>query len=513
MASGARQFVMRMSLSRVLAHPSLGRARPRVLTGAQALDRTVRWVHTSEVLDIAPLLHGGELLLTGGTSLAGAGEGEHRAYIAGLAARRVAGLAVETGAELLRVPAAVLDTAEEAGFPVVELRRTVPFVDVAEAVNGMLVNGSVARLRSAGDLSRDLSQTLAEGGGVQEVLDVVFRHLPLSAAVFDTGGRLLAAAPPGSDSPELPTAGPAAGGGAVEAHVTVRGVPAATLVFSPEPDADTDMLELACDRAVEALRLALLRSRPSTPADLAAGELVRLAAGEGTPASIVRLGTSAGFPADSPVVGVAVRAGGATGELARTERLLAGHGRTAVHMPSPDTLHALVSLPGHRCARTARARLLSELAGCNAAGQTSVALGPVLPRLAEAPATLSAAVECLSGLWHSGPPGGVADADELGVERMLLHGPVQEHAERLVREQLAPLLALPEPERGTLIATLEAYFESGCHKTRAAAALHLQRQSLYGRLQRVFELLGGDPTGTPRALPLHLALRFHRRLG
>ncbi|MFB7222760.1 helix-turn-helix domain-containing protein [Streptomyces sp. NPDC056227] len=79
-------------------------------------------------------------------------------------------------------------------------------------------------------------------------------------------------------------------------------------------------------------------------------------------------------------------------------------------------------------------------------------------------------------------------------------------------EQLGLLLTPRHEERELLLTTLETYFESGFNKTRTATELHLQRQSLYARLQRAFDLLGGDPTGTPRALALHLALRHHRRL-
>jgi purine catabolism regulator len=80
--------------------------------------------------------------------------------------------------------------------------------------------------------------------------------------------------------------------------------------------------------------------------------------------------------------------------------------------------------------------------------------------------------------------------------------------DELVRGQLGMVLALGGNEASVLLDTLEAYLESGCNKTRTADRLHLQRQSLYARLDRVFALVGGDPTGTPRALPLHLALRL-----
>ncbi|HCA84464.1 MAG TPA: PucR family transcriptional regulator, partial [Streptomyces sp.] len=268
-----------MFLSRVLAHPGLAVARPRVLTGSDALERTVRWVHSSEILEIAHLLRGGELLLTGGTMLAGATEEAQRSYVRRLAAREVAGVAIETGAELPAVPGAILAEAGAAGFPVIELRRVVPFVEVAEAINGLLVNDSVARLRSVGVLSHDLSGILAEGGGVQEILDALVRHVSAAASVFDTAGRLIAA----GTGPSGPEPEPADRAGGMGARITIRGVPAATLVLHPGPGADTEMLELAQERAVEALRLALLRTRPPNSRDLATSELVRVAAAGAPP--------------------------------------------------------------------------------------------------------------------------------------------------------------------------------------------------------------------------------------
>ena len=61
---------MYLTLDIVLKHPSLARAEPHVLVGRDELRRRVRWIHSSEVLEIASLLRGGELLLTGGQMLA-----------------------------------------------------------------------------------------------------------------------------------------------------------------------------------------------------------------------------------------------------------------------------------------------------------------------------------------------------------------------------------------------------------------------------------------------------------
>ena len=86
-------------------HPTLAAADPVVRAAADRLPRTqLRWIHSSEVLDIAPLLDGGELLLTGGEALP-ATEERQVTYIRELAERGVAALAIETGgASVLRPP-------------------------------------------------------------------------------------------------------------------------------------------------------------------------------------------------------------------------------------------------------------------------------------------------------------------------------------------------------------------------------------------------------------------------
>src|SRR3712207_6588511 len=131
---------MHLTLERVLDHPSVRRGDPCVRAGSSGLQRRVRWIHSSEVMEIASLLRGGELLLTGGAMLAGATPVDQRRYVRELAERNVTGVAIEIGAGLPAVPDAVVGEAESLGFPVIELRRRVAFVDVAEAVNAELVD-------------------------------------------------------------------------------------------------------------------------------------------------------------------------------------------------------------------------------------------------------------------------------------------------------------------------------------------------------------------------------------
>lgn len=79
---------MPILLGAALEYQSLRSAEPNLLNDVpEALSRPVRWVHSSEVLDIAPLLSGGELLLSGGQALAGVTAERQADYVRDLAAR------------------------------------------------------------------------------------------------------------------------------------------------------------------------------------------------------------------------------------------------------------------------------------------------------------------------------------------------------------------------------------------------------------------------------------------
>jgi PucR family transcriptional regulator, purine catabolism regulatory protein len=71
-----------------------------------------------------------------------------------------------------------------------------------------------------------------------------------------------------------------------------------------------------------------------------------------------------------------------------------------------------------------------------------------------------------------------------------------------------PILEHDEQRNSQLLHTLTVWLDSGCNTAQAARELHLERQSMYHRLQRIFDLCGGDPRGTGRLAGLHLATRL-----
>jgi purine catabolism regulator len=102
----------------------------------------------------------------------------------------------------------------------------------------------------------------------------------------------------------------------------------------------------------------------------------------------------------------------------------------------------------------------------------------------------------------------VVDVEELAVERLAAQHLDQAVRQDYVRQQLGPVLDHDERRNSQLLRTLAIWLDSGCNTAQAARELHVERQSMHLRLQRIFELCGGDPRGTGRLAALHLATRL-----
>jgi hypothetical protein len=85
-------------------------------------------------------------------------------------------------------------------------------------------------------------------------------------------------------------------------------------------------------------------------------------------------------------------------------------------------------------------------------------------------------------------------------------------AERLARAAFGPLLDLPADERGVLLETLAAWYESGRSAARAGRLLYCHRNTILNRLHRIEHLTGGSWEDPRFLLDCHLALLTLRLL-
>ncbi|MFI6983743.1 PucR family transcriptional regulator [Embleya sp. NPDC050154] len=529
---------MTLGLREVLDHPVMRRADPVVPDPGADLERPVRWVHSSEIYEIAPLLRGDELLLTTGLGLAGRDAGERRRYVVDLAQAGVAGVALEVGRTFGEVPADVLRVAAEVGLPLVVLRGIVPFVEIAEAVNAAILDSAVTRLRHVNEIVRVLSGVLARGAGVDELTRTLARLTDRPVVLAGIDGTITAWA--GTDTPGHVAARPAASAG-----VELRGSLWGRLLLGPTgsgaaawtgvaPQAGgaagvtgDDAEDRASVRSWSGAAIGLADEVAEHAARVFAPALLRLADRDGwvgrerrelvegllrdalpprevaarlTVCGLVPAGTAAwasvALKLPDPVRAVTVL----------YEGLRACGGRGLVS-DGPDGAYALIALDRD----THVAELAARLGLPAATGdEPTAALGPLVRDVARVGHSLRAARDTLrlARRVRSVRPEPVADtvlADAWALERVLDRLTPEDLAD-LVEDQLGPLLA-SDSARGTgLVDTLEAYLRCGCSKTETAGVLFLRRQSVHQRLALIESLLRVSPDAPDRQGPLRAAL-------
>lgn len=526
-----------ITVRRALELPALRRGLPEVITGEDALDRAVRWVHAGEVPNIASLLKGGELLLTTGLGL-GARPSEQRAFVRKLADREIAALVVELGSRFETLPTALVDSARAFGLPLIQLHREVPYVSVTEEIHTEIVNSHYTLLRRADEVVRRCTDVLLRGGGVPEVLRLLaaFTGNPLCLEAPD-GGPLYAAGPED---------GAAADADPLQAWEGLRGkglridVPGgghgpdavrARLVLLPVNARLAPVHRIAAERAADLLAVVLLQSRQEEVlaargrgdflADLAEG---RISAAE-APGQARLLGFRPGSAELLPVVmrlpsGLPTAAGWALLAQALREELAAPGVPVLLGVrPVEGRVPLLVGLREGRDRAAVADRIAEALrAGVARTGlDRPAAQRPVV--VVGAPGDWAAAGP---GLRHAAEAAAAAqglddrpwyDARRLDIELLLWR--MREHGEEgmladFVGRALGPLLAHDRAARQPLLPTLEAYLASAGRKAETSRDLNVNRQTLYDRLARISQLLGTDLDDPQTVLGLRLALHARR---
>ena len=498
-------------ISEVLALPEVARAGPRALAGTDGLDRPIRWVHVAETEDVADLLLGGELILTTGISMR-AGAAAAARWIRGLAREDVAGVIVELGPHLPRVPAAAVRAAAETGLPLVTLDRPVRFVAVTEEIHGRIVNRQLAALRRAEAMERRLTGLLQAGEGVHAVVEVAAAHVGAPVALVLADGSALhtaGGAPPAAPAARAPGAVAVAADGPLEGARLVR-VPAARRLDL----AERAMLERAAGLiAIVAARthqerVLGLRERGALLAGLVDGAVApdvaaRRAAelGMRPPWRLVpfaaRIARREGDPPDA-----ALEAWAALEQRLRPVLAHAGGGMVGTRSAQGDLL-GVVSRRGEASREAVMQQVAEALReGGDAAATVTVAAGAAVQGWSGVAEALGDAVDALD---DPPPPEGWIDASRPSLPRLLAGLAADPRLRSFTRRRLGPLDA-DTPRARTLRDTARALCAAGGRRADAARALGIARQSLYRRIDALEDALGLDLSDPVALTELHVAI-------
>jgi PucR family transcriptional regulator, purine catabolism regulatory protein len=522
-----------MSVRAALQLPVVQGGKPEVVAGEENLDRPVRWVHAGEVRNMPSLLKGGELLLTTGMGLK-TGAVEQRRFIAELAAREVAALAIELGSTFESVPATLVAEAEKRGLPLIVLHQKVAFVEITETVHREIVNRQFLVMRRSEELHRRFTGLVLEGAGIPDVLTALAETISNPVVLERDGHGVLYHATHDAGSSEVLDSWHAAAGDASPDRYAVA-VPAADherwgRLGALALDSPLDELDrVAVERAVEVIALTLMRNRQEEIlavrergnffAELSSGELGEDEAwaraeqlgftrrtGLLLLVGLLRAPEVAATPTGRDDLAWALVWRDLRRELTAlgVPNLLGARAADDVVLlvlgledakereEMAGRVAALIDTAGERHIRHQNAAVVS-VAG--AVGEWSEAS----EQLQLATAAGEAAAMGPARPWH--------DATTADLHRLLWSLREHEGLRSFVHDRLAPIVEHDRTRRSKLLPSLEAYCAHGGRKAETARALHLERQSLYHRLKRIERLLGEDLSDDDTVLAIHIALR------
>jgi PucR family transcriptional regulator, purine catabolism regulatory protein len=520
----------------ILSLPVLAAGGPELVGGAAGLGNPVRWVHVSELPDIAGLLSGRELLLTTGIALATDPASLH-GYVRTLAEAGVSGLVIELGRAFRSAPAALREAAEHHRLPVVVLRREVRFVRVTEAAHELIIDSQLDELRAGQEIHDTFTELALDGAEVSEIVrrgaattgrPLLFEDLRHQVLCYETATlpaeALLDAWAgctrelPGSGRTRLVTDGAARSW--LVTPVGARGEVWGRLAMLTEGAArprhwtvmDRAAVAIAMGRLIERDQQTLERhGHRSLLADILGG---------GHPARDLETRAWAlGVPlAGRTLIGCVVRlrrlgrgdgAGARDRELGERVAQAAREvgAKALVGFPARGSVAALLSSPGPAQRELQRfAGSVHRLLDGAEWGPVVMAAGSEVDAVRDARRSMREAEQVAETIGESDPPKPCYQLPDVRI-RGLMHvlrddARVQTFCER----ELGRLLRHDRQHGTDLRRVLETYLSHGLNKSETARELGLSRPALYARLTRISFLLGVDLESPESCLSLHVAL-------
>lgn len=548
----------------ILGLPVLREAGPQILGGAEALDRPVRWVHVSEVLDISGLLSGGELVLTTGLELEKA-PGLTASFIRSLEQAGASGLIVEIIGNRMRSMDALRAAARGTALPVVVVERRVRFVQITEIVHRMIVAEQLERVERARDVHEAFTVLSLESAGTEQVVERAAAMIGAPVVLEDLSHLVLAYSARKLQTTELLDDWERRSRTTPSASETTRSGPDAWLqtpvgvrrqlwgrLVVPVPLDDDEAAAMVLERAAQTLAINRLAERDRRelshqaqagllnalrqPRGLSEGEAQARAAALGlrrspyyVPVVFRSGGESSGAVTDHQAPGGDPLAGqqeerALLEQLARALKSVSGTALTA--SIRSGSVGMILAIPAKQLEDPMLQRLAGALAreippsGPSLVGirphghaevEWSIGVGRLRGSLLEAAAGIDEAshvAETAATLPGDRKPFYRAtDVRLRGLLALLRKDP---RVQQFVESELAGVLHAEARGAEGYLELLGQYLESGGNKAALARNGYLSRPTLYARLGRLEELLAVDLDDAESRTSLHVALLLYR---
>ncbi|WP_050184348.1 PucR family transcriptional regulator [Domibacillus robiginosus] len=180
-------FEVKLSVDEILKTKHFESA--EVLAGKAGLARLVRWVHVMEVDSIENLLNGNELILSTGVGWKG-DEKTFTSLIQQSIDANAAGLCIELGTYISKIPEGALQLADTHDFPLIVFQKKVRFIDITQEIHSLLIKKHYRILTDLEDYSNRLNQLLLSSNPQQRILQLIHEHLKLTVLYITNQGDI-----------------------------------------------------------------------------------------------------------------------------------------------------------------------------------------------------------------------------------------------------------------------------------------------------------------------------------
>ena len=500
-----------------------------VVAGAAGLLHQVSWVATPRAtLPAFVNLRGGELALV---SLAAIQALDERLTLANLV-ERLAPVPISAIAVLGEVSAAAHTAADAARMPLLSLPDGADLREVEREIQRLIGDYEAQIERRMAQLGNLLTQRSLAGAGLQGLLDTLAERTAQGLACYTVTGELRAMKARGSARVALQTLRPTTPGALAHLGQSIWIQPLVAggerlgfLALAGEKLDDWD--RQAAQQGAAALALELAKEQAVIAAeDRLRGDFVQMVLA-GPPAdseALMRRGQELGYDLRKPHVALlcsvgkpdepaAVRAAGALSSALGTLGISAPTMRRAdgmlCYLPLLDPAKRARDL-----AEQVHSRLVADQPAGAAQGMPTLtlAIGKEAANVAAWPRSLREAEQALVLGRQLLDASRVFDFSDLGVFRLLVLLRESPELWEFYRATLASLADYDHRQGAELLKTLEAFFTNLGNLARTAEALHVHRNTLLYRLDRIGEISGLNLDDSEDRLALWIALKANRVL-
>jgi PucR family transcriptional regulator, purine catabolism regulatory protein len=496
-------------------------AETTVQAGAIGLSHQVTWFATPRATPPSFVnLRGGELIIASLAALQAVDEHMRLAtLIERLAPVPIAAFAVTGG-----ITAEAKQAADHARIPLLALPETANLREVEREVQ-RLINDYEAQLERRGaQLTSLLSQRALAGGGIQSLVDMLAERTGSGVGYYAANGELRRFRARGSARVALQTLQPTSPGMlqhlGQQLLVQQLGAGHERLGFVTFCNDALDQWDrIAAQQGSVAIALELAKeSAVQAAEDRMRGDFVQaVLSGQGTDGeAVIQRGRELGYDLRQPHVALLCTLlsdpdDGVVGRLSHAiSAALHGLGVTVPTMRRADGI--LCYVPASERQRRARdiadhvrLKVASELPVIVAIGKEAGTVSAWQRSLTEAEQALLIGRELLDTTR-------VFDYADLGIYRLLILLREKPELWEFYRATLSALADYDRQQHAELLKTLQAFFDNLGNLARTAEALHVHRNTLLYRLERIGDISGMKLDDPDDRLALWVALKAHRVL-